>query len=202
MKFVSWNVNGLRACVKKGFPDVFAAFDADYVCLQETKMQAGQLDLSFPGYQSFWNYAERKGYSGTAVYTRHTPLSISKGIGIEEHDREGRIITIETDRFFLVNCYTPNSQDGLRRIDYRLRWERDFYAYARQLDTVKPVIICGDLNVAHEEIDLKNPKTNRQNAGFSDDERRMMSQWTGAGFQLEYCQGPTGGFVDSFRYLY
>ncbi|MCD8305207.1 MAG: exodeoxyribonuclease III [Prevotella sp.] len=202
MKFISWNVNGLRACVKKGFEKAFIDFDADFVCLQETKLQAGQIDLEFVGYRSFWNYAEKKGYSGTAIYSRHAPLSVANGIGIPEHDREGRVITFEMPQFFLVCCYTPNAQDGLRRIDYRLRWERDFYAFARQLSCAKPVIICGDLNVAHEEIDLKIPKANRQNAGFSDDERRAMSGWLGSGFQIEYCQGPTGGFVDSFRLLH
>ncbi len=202
MKFVSWNVNGLRACTKKGFENVFLALDADFVCLQETKLQAGQIDLEFAGYQSFWNYAEKKGYSGTAIYSRHAPISVACGIGIAEHDREGRVITFETPQFYLVCCYTPNAQDGLKRIDYRLRWERDFYNYARQLDEVKPVIVCGDLNVAHEEIDLKNPKTNRQNAGFSDYERRAMSCWLGSGFQIECCQGLTGGFIDSFRHLH
>ncbi len=202
MKFVSWNVNGLRACVKKGFEQSFLSFDADFVCLQETKMQEGQLDLPFPGYWSYWNYAEKKGYSGTAIYSRHIPLSVSLGIGIAEHDREGRVITFETGNFYLVDCYTPNSQDGLRRIDYRMQWEKDFQAYVRELDKTKPVIVCGDLNVAHEEIDLKNPKTNRQNAGFTDDERKMMSGWLGKGFLHEQCQGPTGGFVDSFRYLH
>ncbi len=202
MKLVSWNVNGLRACVKKGFEEAFLSFDADFVCLQETKMQAGQLDLAFPGYRSYWNYAEKKGYSGTAVYTRLTPLGVTYGIGKEEHDHEGRVITVETENFYLVNCYTPNSQDGLRRLDYRMRWENDFYAFLRELALRKPVVVCGDLNVAHEEIDLKNPKTNRQNAGFSDGERRMMSRMLGHGFQIESCQGPAGGFVDSFRYLY
>ena len=190
MKFISWNVNGLRACAGKGFADAFAALDADFFCLQETKMQEGQLDLSFPGYQSYWNYAEKKGYSGTAIYTRHTPLNVTYGIGIDEHDHEGRVITMEMERFFLVCCYTPNSQDGLRRLDYRMTWEDDFRAYLQRLDAVKPVILCGDLNVAHEEIDLKNPKTNRQNAGFTDQERQQMTTLLAS------------GFIDTFRTLY
>ena len=190
MKFISWNVNGLRACAGKGFADAFAALDADFFCLQETKMQEGQLDLSFPGYQSYWNYAEKKGYSGTAIYTRHTPLNVTYGIGIDEHDHEGRVITMEMEQFFLVCCYTPNSQDGLRRLDYRMTWEDDFRAYLQRLDAVKPVILCGDLNVAHEEIDLKNPKTNRQNAGFTDQERQQMSTLLAS------------GFIDTFRTLY
>ncbi len=202
MKFISWNVNGLRACVKKGFEESFLGWDADFVCLQETKMQEGQLDLPFVGYQSYWNYAEKKGYSGTAIYTRHTPLSVTCGIGIPLHDQEGRVITMEMDDFFLVCCYTPNSQDALRRLDYRQQWENDFYLYARGLDERKPVIVCGDLNVAHEEIDLKNPKTNRMNAGFSDEERRCMSRWLGSGFQVELTSEPRGGFVDTFRCLY
>ena len=190
MKFISWNVNGLRACAGKGFADAFAALDADFFCLQETKMQEGQLDLSFPGYQSYWNYAEKKGYSGTAIYTRHTPLNVTYGIGIDEHDHEGRVITMEMEQFFLVCCYTPNSQDGLRRLDYRMKWEDDFRAYLLRLDAVKPVILCGDLNVAHEEIDLKNPKTNRQNAGFTDQERQQMTTLLAS------------GFIDTFRTLY
>ena len=190
MKFISWNVNGLRACAGKGFADAFAALDADFFCLQETKMQEGQLDLSFPGYQSYWNYAEKKGYSGTAIYTRHTPLNVTYGIGIDEHDHEGRVITMEMEQFFLVCCYTPNSQDGLRRLDYRMTWEDDFRAYLQCLDAVKPVILCGDLNVAHEEIDLKNPKTNRQNAGFTDQERQQMTTLLAS------------GFIDTFRTLY
>ena len=190
MKFISWNVNGLRACAGKGFADAFAALDADFFCLQETKMQEGQLDLSFPGYQSYWNYAEKKGYSGTAIYTRHTPLNVTNGIGIDEHDHEGRVITMEMEQFFLVCCYTPNSQDGLRRLDYRMTWEDDFRAYLQRLDAVKPVILCGDLNVAHEEIDLKNPKTNRQNAGFTDQERQQMTTLLAS------------GFIDTFRTLY
>lgn len=202
MKFISWNVNGLRACTSKGFADFFNSIDADFFCLQETKMQAGQLDLEFMGYQSYWNYADKKGYSGTAIYTKHTPLSVVYGIGIEEHDHEGRVITLEMEDFYLVTCYTPNSQDGLKRLEYRIRWENDFQAYIRQLDKKKPVIICGDLNVAHEDIDLKNPKTNRKNAGFSDEERLMMSKFIGKGFGLETIQEPKGGFIDSFRELY
>lgn len=202
MKFISWNVNGLRACVGKGFEDIFSALDADFFCLQETKMQAGQLDLAFPGYTSYWNYADKKGYSGTAIFTRHTPLNVTYGIGIDEHNHEGRVITLEMDDFFLVTCYTPNSQDGLKRLEYRMRWENDFQAYIRKLDEKKPVIICGDLNVAHEDIDLKNPKTNHTNAGFSDDERRMMSRFLGKGFEVEATDEPKGGFIDSFRELY
>ena len=190
MKFISWNVNGLRACAGKGFADAFAQLDADFFCLQETKMQEGQLDLAFPGYQSYWNYAEKKGCSGTAIYTRHTPLSVSYGIGIDEHDHEGRVITMEMEDFFLVCCYTPNSQDGLRRLDYRMRWEDDFRQYLVQLDKKKPVILCGDLNVAHEEIDLKNPKTNRKNAGFTDEERQQMTNLL------------SNGFIDTFRTLH
>ncbi len=190
MKLVSWNVNGLRACCEKGFRESFAALDADIVCLQETKMQAGQLDLSFEGYESYWNYAEKKGYSGTAVFTRLHPLAVSYGIGVADHDREGRVITLETDRFFLVTVYTPNSQDGLRRLDYRMAWEEDFRRYLLQLSGSKPVIVCGDLNVAHREIDLKNPRTNRRNAGFTDEEREKF------GILLE------SGFTDTFRYFY
>ena len=190
MKFISWNVNGLRACVGKGFADIFEQFDADFFCLQETKMQAGQLDLQFLGYQSYWNYADKKGYSGTAIYTRHTPISVAYGIGIDEHDHEGRVITLEMDDFYLVCCYTPNSQDGLRRLDYRMKWEDDFRNYLMRLDQQKPVILCGDLNVAHEEIDLKNPKTNHQSAGFTDDEREKMTTLLGS------------GFTDSFRFKY
>ena len=190
MKFVSWNVNGLRACTTKGFEDSFKALDADFFCLQETKMQAGQLDLQFPGYQSYWNYAEKKGYSGTAIYSRHQPLNVTYGLGIEEHDHEGRIITLEFADFFLVTVYTPNSQDGLRRLDYRMTWEDAFYQHLHKLDVKKPVIVCGDLNVAHQEIDLKNPKTNRQNAGFTDQEREKMT------FLLQ------NGFTDSFRLLH
>lgn len=202
MKFISWNVNGLRACVGKGLVDIFTTLNADFFCLQETKMQAGQLDLTFPGYHSFWNYADKKGYSGTAIFTRHTPLNVTYGIGIDEHDHEGRVVTLEMDDFYLVTCYTPNSQDELKRLEYRMRWERDFQAYIRHLDEKKPVIVCGDLNVAHEDIDLKNPKTNHTNAGFSDDERRMMSRFLGKGFGLEATDEPKGGFIDTFRELY
>ena len=173
MKFISWNVNGLRACASKGFEDSFKALDADFFCLQETKMQEGPLDLEIPGYTSYWNYADKKGYSGTAIYTRHTPLNVTYGMGIDEHDHEGRIITLEMDGYYLVTVYVPNSQDGLRRLDYRMRWEDDFRAYLLKLDAKKPVIVCGDLNVAHEEIDLKNPKTNRRNAGFTDTFRSL-----------------------------
>ena len=190
MKFISWNVNGLRACVTKGFKESFAEIDADFFCLQETKMQAGQLDIAFEGYESYWNYADKKGYSGTAIFTKHKPLSVSYGLGIDEHDHEGRVITLEMEKFYLVTCYTPNAQDGLKRLDYRMQWEDDFQAYVKRLDEKKPVIVCGDLNVAHEEIDLKNPKTNRKNAGFSDEERAKMTQFLG------------NGFIDSFRTLY
>lgn len=190
MKFISWNVNGLRACVGKGFCDIFESLNADFFCLQETKMQEGQLDISFPGYESYWNYADKKGYSGTAVFTKHKPLSVTYGLGIDEHDHEGRVITLEMESFYLVTVYTPNSQDGLRRLDYRMRWEDDFQAHLHKLDEIKPVIVCGDLNVAHQEIDLKNPKTNRKNAGFTDEERAKMTQL------LE------NGFMDSFRTLY
>ena len=175
MKLISWNVNGLRACEGKGFSDAFRTLDADFFCLQETKMQPGQLDLQFEGYESYWNSAEKKGYSGTAIFTKHKPLSVTYGIGIDEHDHEGRVITLEMEQFFLVCCYTPNSQDGLKRLDYRMQWEDDFRAYLMRLDQQKPVILCGDLNVAHEEIDLKNPKTNRMNAGFTDQEREKFS---------------------------
>ena len=180
LKFISWNVNGLRAVAGKGFADIFADFDADFVCLQETKLQAEQIDLEFLGYESYWNYAEKKGYSGTAVYTRHTPLSVRYGIGIEEHDQEGRVITLEYPDFFLVCCYVPNSQDGLRRLDYRMQWEDAMRAYLSGLP--KPVVYCGDLNVAHEEIDLKNPSTNRMNAGFTDEERGKLTELLAAGF--------------------
>ena len=190
MKFISWNVNGLRACVGKDFEKSFAELDADLFCLQETKMQQGQLDLNFPGYHSYWNYADKKGYSGTAIYTKHEPLSVSYGIGIDEHDHEGRVITLEMPNFYLVTVYTPNSQDGLRRLDYRMQWEADFMAYLKKLDEKKPVIVCGDLNVAHEEIDLKNPKTNRKNAGFTDEEREKFTTLLNA------------GFTDTFRYLH
>ena len=182
MKFISWNVNGLRAVVNKGFKDIFTELDADFFCLQETKLQEGQIDLSFDGYQSYWNYAEKKGYSGTAIFTKHTPLSVSCGIGVEEHDKEGRVITLEYEEFYLVTVYTPNSQNELKRLDYRMRWEDDFLAYIKSLDEKKPVIFCGDLNVAHQEIDLKNPKTNRKNAGFTDEERAKMTVVLSSGF--------------------
>ena len=175
MKFISWNVNGLRACNDKGFGDAFKRLDADFFCLQETKMQEGQLDLQFEGYTSYWNYAEKKGYSGTAIFTRHTPIQVTKGIDIEHHDKEGRVITLEMPDFYLVTVYTPNSQDELRRLDYRMTWEDDFRNYLLSLDARKPVVVCGDLNVAHKEIDLKNPKTNRRNAGFTDEEREKFS---------------------------
>lgn len=190
MKFISWNVNGLRACVKKNFETSFRHLDADFFCLQETKMQAGQLDLQFEGYQSYWNYADKKGYSGTAIYTKHAPVNVTYGLGIDEHDHEGRVITLEMEDFFLITVYVPNSQDELRRLDYRMQWEDDFRAYVKQLDAIKPVIICGDLNVAHEEIDLKNPKTNHHNAGFTDEEREKMTVLL------------DNGFVDTFRLLY
>ena len=190
MKLISWNVNGLRACEGKGFSDAFRQLDADFFCLQETKMQEGQLDLQFEGYQSYWNYAEKKGYSGTAIFTRHQPLNVTYGIGIEEHDHEGRVITLEMPDFFLVTVYTPNSQDELRRLDYRMKWEDDFQDYLQRLDAKKPVIVCGDLNVAHQEIDLKNPKTNRRNAGFTDEEREKFTALLNK------------GFIDTFRTLY
>ena len=180
MKFISWNVNGLRAVAGKGFADVFVDLDADFMCLQETKVQAGQIDLEFPGYRSFWNYAEKKGYSGTAVYTKHEPLSVRYGIGVEEHDHEGRVITLEYPDFVLVCAYVPNSQDGLKRLEYRMRWEDDMRAYLCGLP--KPVVFCGDLNVAHEEIDIKNPASNRRNAGFTDEERAQFGALLGAGF--------------------
>lgn len=182
MKFISWNVNGLRAAVTKGFEDIFRELDADFFCIQETKLQEGQIDLSFDGYQSFWNYAEKKGYSGTAIFTKHPPKNVSYGIGIEEHDREGRVITLEYEDFYLVTVYTPNSQNELKRLDYRMKWEDDFLAYIKSLDEKKPVIYCGDLNVAHQEIDLKNPKTNRKNAGFTDEEREKMTVALSSGF--------------------
>ncbi|MBQ7517561.1 MAG: exodeoxyribonuclease III [Bacteroidales bacterium] len=182
MKFISWNVNGLRAICGKGFAEIFESLDADFFCLQETKLQEGQLDLSFMGYQSYWNFAEKKGYSGTAVYTRHTPLSVSYGIGIPEHDTEGRVITLEMEDFFLVNVYVPNSQDGLRRLDYREKWEDDFRAYLCSLAARKGVVVCGDMNVAHQEIDLKNPSTNHLSAGFTDRERAKMTAMLEAGF--------------------
>ena len=175
MKFISWNVNGLRACVGKGFEDSFKALDADFFCLQETKMQAGQLDLQFDGYESYWNYADKKGYSGTAIYTRQHPLQVTYGIGIDLHDHEGRVITLEMEKFYLVCVYTPNSQNELKRLDYRMQWEDDFQAYIRQLDQKKPVIVCGDMNVAHEEIYIKNPESNRHNSGSTDEERELFS---------------------------
>ena len=190
MKFISWNVNGLRAVAGKNFTEAFEALDADFFCLQETKMQEGQLDIAFLGYHSFWNYADKKGYSGTAIFTKHAPLGVFYGMGIDEHDHEGRLITLEYESFYLVCCYTPNSQDGLRRLDYRMQWEDDFRRYLLKLDSKKPVILCGDLNVAHEEIDLKNPKTNRKNAGFTDEERMKMTTL------LE------SGFTDTFRHFY
>ena len=182
MKFISWNVNGLRAVAKKGFEDIFLSLDADFFCLQETKLQEGQIDMQFDGYESYWNYAEKKGYSGTAIYTKHTPLSVRYGIGEDEHDHEGRVITLEYADFYLVTVYTPNSQDGLKRLDYRMRWEDAFLSYIQSLDAEKPVIYCGDLNVAHQEIDLKNPKSNRKNAGFTDEEREKMSVVLSSGF--------------------
>ena len=182
MKFISWNVNGLRAVAGKGFADIFAQLDADFVCLQETKLQEGQLDMEFLGYRSYWSYADKKGYSGTAVYTRQEPLSVTYGMGVDEHDHEGRIVTIEMPDLFLVCVYVPNSQDGLRRLDYRMKWEDDFRAYVSGLASRKGVVICGDMNVAHEEIDLKNPATNHFNAGFSDEERGKMTELLGAGF--------------------
>lgn len=190
MKLISWNVNGLRACCDKGFREAFQTLDADFFCLQETKMQEGQLDLSFEGYTSYWNYAEKKGYSGTAIFTRLKPLNVTYGQGIDVHDHEGRVITLEMDNFYLVTVYTPNSQDGLKRLDYRMTWEDDFRNYLLELDKKKPVLVCGDLNVAHKEIDLKNPKTNRMNAGFTDQEREK--------FQILL----DAGFIDTFRYFY
>ena len=183
MKLISWNVNGLRACAGKNFREEFAALDADFFCIQETKMQEGQLDLEFPGYESFWNYADKKGYSGTAIYSKHQPLSVTYGIGIDEHDHEGRVITLEMPSFYLVCVYVPNSQDGLRRLEYRMRWEDDFRSYLRGLAARKGVIVCGDLNVAHNEIDLKNPSTNHFNAGFSDEERAKFGELLAAGFK-------------------
>ncbi len=190
LKLVSWNVNGLRAAVKKGFLNYFSDANADIFCVQETKLQEGQIDLDLEGYFQYWNYAEKKGYSGTAVFTKKEPLSVKLGLGIEEHDKEGRVITLEYEDFYLVNVYTPNSQRGLARIDYRMKWEDDFRAYIVSLDEKKPVIVCGDLNVAHKEIDLKNPSSNRKNAGFSDQERGKMTEFLGA------------GFTDTFRYFY
>ena len=189
-KFISWNVNGLRACVNKGFLDFFKEIDADVFCVQETKLQEGQIDLDLDGYHQYWNYAEKKGYSGTAMFSKDEPLSVKYGIGIGEHDKEGRVITAEFDTYYLVTCYTPNSQNELKRLDYRMEWEDAFLAYLKELEKSKPVILCGDLNVAHKEIDLKNPKTNRKNAGFTDEEREKMTVLLDS------------GFTDTFRYFY
>ena len=188
-KLISWNVNGLRACMGKGFAEFVAAEDADIFCIQESKLQEGQIDLDLPGYHQYWNYAEKKGYSGTAIFSKEEPLSVSYGINIEKHDHEGRVITLEFDQFYMVTVYTPNSQDELRRLDYRMEWEDDFLAYLKALEQTKPVIVCGDLNVAHKEIDLKNPKTNRKNAGFTDEERAKFTALMEA------------GFIDSFRHF-
>ena len=190
MRLISWNVNGIRAAIKKGFMDFFNDVDADIFCLQETKLSAGQLDLELEGYHQYWNYAEKKGYSGTAVFTKEEPIHVSYGIDMEEHDKEGRVITCEYEDFFLVTCYTPNSQRGLARLDYRMEWEEDFRKYLNMLDQVKPVVLCGDLNVAHKEIDLKNPSSNRKNAGFSDEERSQFQNLLDA------------GYTDTFRHLY
>ena len=190
MRFISWNVNGLRAVVKKGFEDIFWSLDADFFCLQETKLQEGQISLDLPGYECYWSYAEKKGYSGTAIFTKHTPVSVRYNLGIPEHDTEGRTVTLEYEEFYLVCVYTPNSQDGLRRLDYRMSWEDDFRQYLCELDKLKPVIVCGDMNVAHEEIDLKNPATNHFNPGFSDEERGKFTELLDA------------GFTDTFRSLY
>lgn len=190
MKFISWNVNGLRACIKKGFLDYFNKMDADFFCMQEIKMSEGQLDLELPGYETYYNYAQRKGYSGTAIFTKHTPLSVRYGMGIEEHDTEGRLVTLEYDTFFIVTCYTPNSKQQLERLEYRMVWEDAFREYLHELNKTKPVIVCGDLNVAHKEIDLKNPKTNRKSAGFTDEERNKMTVLLDS------------GFTDTFRYFY
>ena len=189
-KFISWNVNGLRACVTKGFMDFFNEIDADIFCVQETKLQDGQIDLDLPGYHQYWNYAEKKGYSGTAIFTKQEPISVAYGIGIEEHDHEGRVITAEFDSFYAVTCYTPNSQNELRRLDYRMTWEDAFLDYLKKLNEKKPVVLCGDLNVAHKEIDLKNPKTNRKNAGFTDEEREKMTVLLDS------------GFTDTYRHFY
>ena len=189
MKFISWNVNGLRAVMQKDFMGAFETLDADVFCLQETKLQEGQIQMDLPGYEQYWNYAEKKGYSGTAVFTRVKPISVTYGMGIEEHDHEGRLITLEFEDFYQVTCYTPNSQDGLQRLSYRMKWEEDFLAYLKALDEKKPVILCGDLNVAHEEIDLKNPKSNHKNAGFTDEERGKMTQLL------------QSGFTDTWRYF-
>lgn len=189
-KLISWNVNGLRACAEKGFMEFFKEADADIFCLQETKLQKGQIDLDLPGYHQYWNYAEKKGYSGTAIFSKEEPLSVSYGMGIEVHDHEGRVITLEFEKFYMITVYTPNSQDELKRLDYRMQWEDDFLAYLKNLEKNKPVIVCGDLNVAHKEIDLKNPKTNRKNAGFTDEERAKFTALTEA------------GLTDTFRYFY
>ena len=189
MKFISWNVNGIRACVTKGFLDYFKEVDADIFCLQETKLQEGQIDLNLEGYYSFWNSAEKKGYSGTAIFTKINPISVYYGIGIEEHDKEGRVITLEFEDFYFITVYTPNSQSELKRLDYRMKWEDDFREYLKKLDSIKPVIVCGDLNVAHKEIDLKNPKTNRKNAGFTDEEREKLT------ILLD------NGFIDTYRHF-
>lgn len=190
MKLISWNVNGLRACVQKGFLDYFKAVDADVFCIQESKLQAGQIELDLPGYHQYWNYAEKKGYSGTAIFSKVEPISVSYGLGIEEHDKEGRVITLEFEKFYMITVYTPNAQSELARIAYRMEWEDAFRAYLKKLEETKPVIVCGDLNVAHNEIDLKNPKTNRGNAGFSDEERGKFNELLNA------------GFIDTFRYFY
>lgn len=190
MKLVSWNVNGLRACINKGFLDYFKEVNADVFCIQETKVQEGQVELDLKGYHQYWNYAKKKGYSGTAVFTRYKPLSVKYGIGIEEHDNEGRVITLEFEDFYLVNCYTPNSQRELARLDYRMKWQDDFKGFLKELDSKKPVILCGDLNVAHKEIDIKNPDANRRNAGFTDEEREKMTELL------------DDGFIDTFRYFY
>ena len=189
MKFISWNVNGIRACVEKGFLDYFNNVDADIFCLQETKCQEGQIELNLEGYHQYWNYAKKKGYSGTAIFTKQEPISVSYGLGIEEHDNEGRVITLEFDKFYFITVYTPNSQSELKRLDYRMKWEDDFRNYLIELDKIKPVIVCGDLNVSHKEIDLKNPKTNRKNAGFTDEERNKFSELLDS------------GFIDSYRYF-
>ena len=189
-KMISWNVNGLRAVYAKGFVDIFNKINADIFCIQETKLQEGQIDLNLPGYEMYWNYAEKKGYSGTAIFTRIKPISVKKGIGIEEHDKEGRVIPLEFEDYYLVTVYTPNSQAELARLDYRMKWEEDFKAYLKKLEEKKPVVVCGDLNVAHKDIDLKNPKTNRKNAGFTDEEREKFTKLLDS------------GFIDTFRYFY